>query len=96
MKTIGELGGMRLAGPLRPCGEAAEGIETYWLGRADILGASFHVELHQVHWNGDEQESVGRAYDKYDDLVNLAGDGNFETVTVDGREYLLILFPFCR
>ncbi len=96
MKTITELGGLRLAEPLRPCGETDEGVETYWLGGTEILGASFHVELHQVRQKADAQESVGKTYDKYDELVDLAGDGNFETICIDGKQYLLIVFPFCR
>ncbi len=70
--------------------------EGYLLGRVDIGPVSFHVELIEVQEIDDEQVAVlPPEFHAYSELSNAIGnDGPFETLNVEGRKYVMFIYPF--
>lgn len=62
-------------------------------------GASFHVEAFEVRQD-DKLGQVGVDDDVhiiFSEFANAAGgDGPFETVEIEGRDYAVFMSPFCR
>lgn len=61
-----------------------------------INGVDMHLEAIAVEKVGDLQVPVADLQDVYDKFYDAAGaDGNFQTVTINGRDYALFSSPFC-
>lgn len=62
-----------------------------------IAGCPMHLEAWAVHY--DEQRQMQVADTDDDDMTNLYhavhADGSFETVDIDGRDYVLVATPHC-
>lgn len=65
-------------------------------GVARIAGVGFHVEAIEVR---DDPYGAHRAvvqdFDTRVEALENAMDGKFETITIEGREYVLSILPFC-
>lgn len=61
-----------------------------------IAGADHHVDALQVTFTDDVQSGANGSEEEYDDLCLFAGggDGPFETVSIEGRMYVITMSPF--
>jgi hypothetical protein len=60
-----------------------------------VSGAMMHLEAIQVHYTGDEQQTVNP--DLADDFTYLSlygSDGPFDTTEINGKSYVLVATPF--
>ena len=95
-----DIPGLTFADPLKAVGPDDNPECRLW-GRIDLLGASFHVDLYQVHEvddgeGGTNQEVVNEEHCKYSDLMTL--NGGYEplaTITLNGKTYVMCIYPFC-
>jgi hypothetical protein len=78
----------------------------YCLGTLDIAGTPHHLELIQVVQDSQTGEQgamgAGLTYEQWslnqqrlDDMQFLSDDGIYQTVELDGREWVCRLFPHC-
>jgi hypothetical protein len=63
------------------------------------MGASFHVDLYEVKEVTDEDgthhEAVNPEYCMLEELYSLSGIYKpFETITLNGKTYVLCIYPF--
>jgi hypothetical protein len=67
------------------------------LGRLTIGSTDFHLELFAVHEIDHEQRGVLPPDESYYEAVAdaIGGTGPFETLTINGRTYVLVISPFC-
>jgi len=68
------------------------------LAGLEILGALHHVEAIEVRTDGDVQSAVCPICD---DILNqyaeaCGSDGHFSTVQIGGRDYVLLITPYCQ
>lgn len=74
------------------------------LGSIYVGPISFHVECVEVErvgsgeGLGEEQVAViGEEYHSYYDLADaLGGTEPFEEVTINGRQYVMFIYPYCE
>jgi hypothetical protein len=78
--------------PLRPCGPP-EDEQARLIGTVEILGVPFHVQAEGVH---DDEEccQVSDALETYVDEIQTLVDGAGMTVKINGRDYLLVIYPY--
>src|SRR5436853_264666 len=100
---------MTWVSPLHPCG-SDDNPNARLIGHVRILGADFHVNAEQVEDSEEVVEvSQGRKItgtiqravikpesDTYVPEISALVDGAGETVSIDGRDYLLVISPFQR
>lgn len=76
----------------------------YLLGTIEILGTSFHVEAILVADNdetgvqqGIDEDEEGSNYERIERLFQFAdvNAARFQTVEIEGREFVLAITPFC-
>jgi hypothetical protein len=67
------------------------------LGTLYINATAFHVMAYAVHETDEGlQEFVGDFVDEPEAVYTaLAGDGAWQTIMIDGREYVLVITPHC-
>ncbi len=67
------------------------------LTSALINGRYFHMEAYAVEPNASEQRVADPLFeDEWRGLCLLEPDGAFQTQAIDGREYVIVLRPFCE
>jgi hypothetical protein len=70
------------------------------LGHAVIAEVDFHIEAHRVITNEENhlQEDQYRSNESFlDKLGDISGaDGPFETVKINGHDYVVAIYPFCN
>jgi hypothetical protein len=89
--------------------EALDWVNTSWidgypehrfLARVTIAGCDMHLEAHEVHWDEgpgyDTQEFVADGQSLGDIYQAVSAEGPWETVKINGREYVLIATPYCK
>lgn len=84
------------------CGPADD--PTLWLkAHWKIAGVGFHVDAYRVYRNeehiqqldsqgGDEANDIFEAYETI--AESFDPDAGYETVTIDGCEYVIFIYPF--
>ena len=82
--------------PLTPCGPE-ENPGAKLLGQVRILGVSFHAEAYEVRRGAEGRQVAASEHDE-DYLTDLLGlvEGNAQTVTIGGREYVFAITPHQR
>jgi len=69
-------------------------------GRVDLLGASFHVDLYEVQMvdggeEGPQQEVINVEESKLEELQDLNGGYEpLETITLNGKTYVMCIYPY--
>lgn len=63
-----------------------------------IAGADHHLEAIEVTEIEGQQTGINGAEDRFEALLAFrdGGDGPFETVSIEGRTYVLSMIPFAR
>ena len=81
--------------PLHPIGPD-DNPKARLLGCVRILGTLFHVNAEQVQDVNDEQTTVLPEGDTFGPEIWELTAGAGQTVTIEGREYLLVISPYSR
>jgi len=67
------------------------------LATLQLDDVNFHVEAYEATEGDGVQQFKGAYGDTPEKVYEAIGcDGPWYTVTIDGREYVLIITPFCR
>lgn len=74
------------------------GTDSRLLATVVIGGCHFHADAICVVDNEDgDQEAVGLYDDILDNIRNVDGDGgSFQTTTINGKEYVIVIYPYQR
>lgn len=78
---------------LRACGDGNPW--TKFIGTVEIAGVPHHLEAWQVYLNSEGiQQAVDPDECWYDLIADNMIEGAGRTVTIDGREYIMVLTPY--
>lgn len=62
-----------------------------------VCGVSMHVEALEATFSDDLQEFTGSQGDMADDVYEaVGGSGHWQTAKIDGRDYAIIITPYCN
>lgn len=69
--------------------------ETRLYSKFDWFGTSFHVDAIEVRREDGCLEAVNPDFEStINEMAEISGDGNFETTFIDGREYVIVIYPW--
>jgi hypothetical protein len=84
---------MRLTTPLRPAG-ADDRPTARLLGVVEINGVPHHAEAIEVEERDGCQESAAPEFTNYFAELSEIAQDPMETITLDGRQYVMLITPF--